>query len=154
MKKALLLASCFVLALLTSLPSFAADGTDDLKFDEQKVNAELNKLNKLEQHVLTHEGVTLDEISASNSHLTEGIALEVNSIAAVLADGELPANIPPFWWGFCLGWVGLLVVYLITDNDKPQVKKAFTGCLISTGVVVLFYVVLYGLILGNFGSGI
>jgi hypothetical protein len=153
MKKALLLTSCLLLALLTHFPSFA-EGTDDLKFDEQKVNAELNKLNKLEQHVLTHEGVTLDEVSAANGNLTEGIALEVNSIAAVLADGELPANIPPFWWGFCLGWVGLLVVYLITDNDKPQVKKAFTGCLISTGIAVVFYVLLYGLILGNFGSGI
>lgn len=148
MNKLRLLSSCLVLVFLTSFTSFATD-TEDLVFEEQIINSELNKLNQLEQHVLANEGITLEELSSKNSQLIEGISLEPNSIAAVLADGELPGNIPPFWWGFCLGWVGLLLVYIITDNDKDQVKKAFTGCLISAGIIILFYVVLYGIVLGN-----
>lgn len=148
MNKLRLLSTCFLLVFLTSLTAFAIS-TDDLELDEQKINSELTKLNKLEQHVLANEGTNLEQVSANHSQLVEGISLEVNSIASVMADGELPGNIPPFWWGFCLGWVGLLLVYIITDNDKDQVKKAFTGCLISGGIIILVYVVLYGIVLGN-----
>ncbi len=56
---------------------------------------------------------------------------------------EAPLGIAPFLWGCVLGWVGLLVVYLVTDGDKAQTKKALTGCLVGTGVEVALYLVLY-----------
>lgn len=153
MKKTLVLIWCFIASVGFSF----ANGTDVLEFNEQEVNAELQQLNQLETYVLSNEGVTLDEVTASKSQLTEGLNLEPNSIATIMAKGELPGNIPPFWWGFCLGWVGLLLVYILTDNDRDQVKKAFTGCLISAAVGVVFYIILWGLILGNvawLGSGL
>jgi hypothetical protein len=153
MKKTLLLFWCFAMTVSASF----ATGAEVLEFNEQEINAEFQQLNQLESFVLSNEGVTLDEVATSQSHLTEGLNLEPNSIATIMAKGELPAGIPPFWWGFCLGWVGLLLVYILTDNDRDQVKKAFTGCLISAAIGVVFYVILWGLVLGNvawLGSGL
>ena len=153
MKKTLLLFLCFLMAVSASF----ATGADALEFNEQEINAEFQQLNQLENFVLSNEGITLDEVASSQSSLTEGLNLEPNSIATIMAKGELPGNIPPFWWGFCLGWVGLLLVYILTDNDKDQVKKAFTGCLVSAAIGVVVYVLLWVVVLGNvafWGSGL
>ena len=154
MKKYLFFFACLFAASTVAF----AENDDVLRYDEVQIQAEFGRLNALEKHVTTHEGITLEDVKAHQAQLTEGIELETNAIASVMAaTGEMPANIPPFWWGFCLGWVGLLLVYILTDNDRDQVKKAFTGCLISTGIIVLFYVILWGLVLGNvawLGSGI
>jgi len=42
--------------------------------------------------------------------------------------------------GCVFGWVGLLVVYLVLEN-KVKTKKALTGCVVSTVVGVVFYIV-------------
>ena len=46
--------------------------------------------------------------------------------------------IASFLWGCAFGWVGLLIVYLVTDNDKEQTKKALWGCL-ANGVAIVVY---------------
>jgi len=65
---------------------------------------------------------------------------------------EPALGIPGFWWGCVLGPVGILVVYLVTENDKPEVKKALYGCLVSTGIWVIFEVI-WIVALGNAGYG-
>lgn len=137
----------FSLLLASAASVLASNENDALQYDEQKIEAEFNQLNQLEKHVATNPGTTLDEVSASNAELIQDMVLEGNAIAAVMA--EAPLNIPPFWWGLCLGWVGLLVVYIVTDNDRDQVKKAFTGCLINTGIGLVLYLLIYGAALGS-----
>lgn len=139
MKKILILIWCLVASVGFS---FANEGTEVFEFNEQEVNEELQQLTQLETYVLSNEGITLDEVTTSKSKLIEGLTLEPNSIATITAKGGLPANIPAFWWGFCLGWVGLLLVYILTDNDRPQVKSAFTGCVVATAIYVVLYVLL------------
>jgi hypothetical protein len=107
-----------------------------MTFNEQAVNAEFEKLNKLEQYVATHEGVTIEDVK--ETELTENLNLDTNVTNAVIA-GDLPLNIPAFWWGCVLGLLGVLAVYLITDKDKEQTKKALYGCLAWTVLWAVYY---------------
>ncbi len=109
-----------------------------MTFNEQAVNAEFEKLNKLEEFVAANEGVTIEEVQ--NTELTQDLKLDTNVTNAVAA-GELPLGIPAFWWGCVLGLLGVLAVYLITDKDKDQTKKALYGCLAWTVLWVVYYFV-------------
>lgn len=109
-----------------------------MTFNEQAVNAEFEKLNKLEQYVAAHEGVTIEDVK--ETELTEDLKLDTNVTNAVVA-GDLPLGIPAFWWGCVLGLLGVLAVYLITDKDKEQTKKALYGCLAWTVLWAVYYFV-------------
>lgn len=109
-----------------------------MTFNEQSVNAEFEKLNKLEQYVAAHEGVTIEDVK--ETELTENLNLDTNVTNAVVA-GDLPLGIPAFWWGCVLGLLGVLAVYLITDKDKEQTKKALYGCLAWTVLWAVYYFV-------------
>lgn len=115
--------------------------------NEQSINAEFEKLNKLEQYVTAHEGTTLEDVK--DSELTKDLNLDTN-VTNTVASGDLPLNIPAFWWGCVLSWVGVLIVYLVTDKDKDQTKKALMGCLVSAAVWVIYYIVVLGVIGGRF----
>lgn len=112
-----------------------------MTFNEQAINAEFEKLNKLEQYVAAHEGVTIEDVK--ETELTEDLNLDTNVTNAVVA-GELPLGIPAFWWGCVLGLLGVLAVYLITDKDKEQTKKALYGCLAWTVLWAVYYFVVLG----------
>ena len=131
MKKILSLFS--VLALSISL-SFAAE---PLNYEAQKINSEFEQLNKIEQYVQNNEGTTLE--SLKNNPLLENIKIKDNASSSIVAD-ELPGGIPAFWWGCVLSWVGLILVYVITDKDNAQTKKALLGCLVSGGIYILWWV--------------
>jgi hypothetical protein len=60
--------------------------------------------------------------------------------------GEPPLGIPSFAWGACFGVAGIAIVYFVSD-DRDETKKAFTGCVVVQGVVVLIYIV-YVVIVG------
>lgn len=112
------------------------------ELDETTLNSAMSQLNELEEYLLQHEGTTYNDLALANSDLI----INLSDAAAPMGmdqSGEAPLGIPAFFWGCVLGWVGLLVVYIVTDNDKPQVKKAFTGCLVSTAVSIVVYVVAY-----------
>lgn len=115
-----------------------------MTFDEQNVNAEFEKLNKLEQYVTSHEGATLEDVKAV-TELTKDLNLDTNVTNSVAVD-ELPLNIPAFWWGCVLGPIGVLAVYLITDKDKDQTKKALFGCLVTAAVYIVYYIVVVAII--------
>lgn len=119
-------------------PAPAVAESQVMAFNEQAVNAEFEKLNKLEEFVTANEGVTIEDVQ--NTELTQDLKLDTNVTNAVAA-GELPLGIPAFWWGCVLGLLGVLAVYLITDKDKDQTKKALYGCLAWTVLWVVYYFV-------------
>lgn len=108
-----------------------------MTFNEQAVNAEFEKLEKLEQYVTSHEGTTIEDVK--DTELTKDLKLDTN-VTSTIASGELPLNIPAFWWGCVLGLVGVLIVYLVTDKDKEQTKKALIGCLVFAAIWVVYVV--------------
>lgn len=125
--------------------AFAEDAADNVYDYNVSVDEDFAQLNEIEAYV-NQNGVTLENLKAENSELLNGITISNESSAALLAD-ELPLGVPAFWWGCVLTLVGVLLVYVLTDQDKDQTKKALYGCLVTGGVYVLywvFWVVVFG----------
>ncbi len=113
--------------------------------DEEALNQEMQELNALDHYVSTHEGTTYDDLVTSGSELIANISDEAAPMG--MAGPDDPLGIPAFWWGCVLSWVGILIVYLIAEDDRSgQTKKALWGCLVGTGVWVVFYA-LYAVLL-------
>ncbi|MBA3285303.1 MAG: hypothetical protein H0U27_09650 [Nitrosopumilus sp.] len=122
-----LLTTIFCLAI--AFGSFAGN-SDLFQIDEQKVNIQFNELNQVESYVIENNA-TLNDIEATNSDLLNNINLDRNTANGILGpentmDG--PVGIPSFLWGCVLGPIGVLVVWLETE-DNDELKKSFYGCL-------------------------
>lgn len=133
------LATLFSVLCLSFTMAFAEENPA-LNYEAQNVNDEFAQLNKIEQYVQQNEGVSLEELKASNSELVSDIAIAEESSASFVA-GELPLGVPAFWWGCVLTILGVVLVYVLTDQDKDQTKKALYGCLVTGGVYVIYWVV-------------
>jgi hypothetical protein len=134
MKKILSLFS--ILALSFSM-AFAAE---PINYDAQNIESEFDKLNKIENFVQNNEGTTLENLKLQNSELLANINIEADT-ASVVASSDLPAGIPAFWWGCVLTILGVVLVYVLTDKDNAQTKKALLGCLVSGGIYIIWWIV-------------
>lgn len=110
-----------------------------LVYNQESINYNFEKLNKVEAFVEQNTDASFDTIK--DTDLLKEIELDTNTLANVTKDNELPLNIPAFWWGCFLGGLGILLVYIFTE-DKEQTKKALYGCLTVGGVVAVIYIVL------------
>lgn len=108
--------------------------------DETALNAAMQELNELENYLALNEGTSYNDLLVAGSDLIANVS-DTSSPMGTMQEGEAPMGIPAFLWGCILNWVGLLVVYIVTDNDRAQVKKALNGCLIEAGVCIAGYVV-------------
>jgi hypothetical protein len=142
MKKIISLLSLIVLSVSFSFAN------EPFQYDEQEINNEFKQLNKVEQYVKANENITLDKLQKQNSDLLTDLNLVADSSSSLAAE-DLPLGIPAFWWGCVLTLVGVILVYVLTDKDSAQTKKALYGCLVTAGAYIIFYVVLYGAVLGN-----
>jgi hypothetical protein len=106
--------------------------------DQESLLVAMHELNELEAYLDQNVGLSYSDLAAEGSELILNIS-KTSSPLGMEGDGDDLLGIPPFLWGCILGWVGLLLVYILTDNDKELVKKALTGCLVGTGVTVLLY---------------
>lgn len=143
-----------ILTLSLLIFSFGALlANEPINLEDQKINQEFSQLSKIETFVQNNEGTTLQDLKAENSALLENANLSESSSASLIA-GDLPGNIPAFWWGCVLSWVGLLVVYLVTDKDQAQTKKALIGCLVGGVAYLLIYLIAFGSIFAAASRGI
>lgn len=102
------------------------------EFEKTISDKEFEKIQKIEAFVEENPEVTLADLQKSNSELLSNVELlDETSTTTLNAVKDMPL-LGGFWWGCCLGIIGLALVYFITDNDRDQVKKAFIGCLIAT----------------------
>jgi hypothetical protein len=125
MKK--LLVTIFVIFNFVNL--FANEGFEYAKAVSE---SEFEELNKIENYLESHPQATFEVIKTENPDLLANLKLhdKAEPESVVLAK-DMPL-VGGFWWGCCLGIIGLALVYFITDNDREQVKKALIGCLIAT----------------------
>ncbi len=140
----------FTLLLAQNFSSYASETVSlfdesDFSFNEAQLFAELEELNALDAFVEINEGITFSELEASENLLVA----EMDSAAAPMGmatnDGDTaPLGIPSFLWGCVLGVVGLLIVYIMTDQNKDEAKKALWGCVASSVVGGVLYMVLWG----------
>ncbi len=131
-----------VAMLVMSSMTFANDDASIFSVDKNSIEQELAPLSDLENYVNENAGVTYDEIDNP----------EVLDKNVVMGDVDLnygpPLGIPSFIWGFLLGVIGILIVYLITE-DGDETKKALWGCIAFT---VLWLVIYFVLIAGAVGA--
>lgn len=140
------IALSMVIMLLSG--SLLAAGSDLFSYDKEAVNNEMADLNALENYVKENTGITLADLKANNSSLLTNLNIS-EIFSPSFAFNEPPLGIPSFLWGCCLWTGGVLIVYIMTDNDRDEVKKAFKGCVISTVTYVTFYIILWALVLSS-----
>jgi hypothetical protein len=120
---------------LTTFAALAVTPDSSFELDAATLEAEFSDLDKIESFIENNNGVTLQELTAERADLLESVILMADT-STVFTTEEMPI-LGGFWWGCCLGIVGLALVYFITDNDRDEVKKALIGCVISSLVIGL-----------------
>ncbi len=111
-------------------------------FDDSEIYAAFAEVSDLDQYLAQNENKTFADVSQENGTLLNGISSTTTLPMSASAD-ELALGIPSFLWGCVFGIVGILVVYLMTDSNKEQTKKALYGCIVGTVVEVVIYVVVF-----------
>lgn len=119
-----------ILSLAFIIMAIFSASAAEFHFDQKELNAEFSELNALE-NLIIEQNLTAEEVLEVRPELMENIKLTSAEASVTRTNGDMPL-LGPFWWGCCLGIVGLLIVYIVTDNDKGQVKNALWGCLIGT----------------------
>ncbi len=117
----------------------AADESNFL-LDEEALSNAMLELNELDNYLNKNTDFTYSDLGTANFDFFNNLSPS-SAPMGMAQEGEAPLGLPAFLWGCVLGWVGILLVYVVTDNDKAQVKKALTGCLISSAVTLGIYVV-------------
>ncbi|HKK43812.1 MAG TPA: hypothetical protein VJ963_15455 [Bacteroidales bacterium] len=146
MKKTLL---SLLLVFFAGFTLFANDA-DLFNLDYNAVEAEFSQLNQLADMVKSNSDMTYSALKLEHGNLIESMNLVSES--SLPSDTKNPVlGIPSFLWGCGLGVVGILVVYIISDEDKAETKKALWGCLTWTAVVVVVDVVWWGALWGTSG---
>ena len=75
-------------------------------------------------------GKSLTEMKAENNAVVSNVNLSSKSFSSS-SSSDGPFGIPSFWWGCILGPIGMLIVYVVTE-DKDELKKSMWGCLAPT----------------------
>ncbi len=112
------------------------------ELDINGLNNAMNELHELENFLDLNPGISYKALLESNSTLIKNIG-DSSLPLGMAQEGEPPLGIPSFLWGCVFGLVGILIVYMITDNDKAQVKKALVGCVFYTVTIAAIYVVYF-----------
>jgi len=131
-------------ALANSSNASASFDESVFSYDEDALLTELNDLNDLDAYLETNEGTTFAELSEEGSPLIADIESTASPMGMGGQDDGPPLGIPSFLWGCVFGIIGLVVVYIMTDENKDETKKALWGCVASTLVSGVIYMVAWG----------
>ncbi len=153
MKKILFKSVSVILALvMLNIPTFALSlksnanlSSSEIKaassFDESEVYAAMADLNQLDQYLQTNVAQSYSDVAKENSAILSGVSATSSLPASGPANSQTALGIPSFLWGCVFGIIGVLIVYLMTDKDKEQTKKALWGCGVSGAVSIIYYIV-------------
>lgn len=113
---------------------------------EEDFSKEFRKLNKVEALVNANPDLSVDSLIKEQPQLMKDLGIKNDAKSNIGDDDPMkPAGFPAFWWGFCLGVWGILIVYLITDNDKAAINKTVKGCITASAIYIgisgLFYLI-------------
>jgi hypothetical protein len=118
--------------------------------DLSRLDREFDGLNQLEQ-VVNDRNATYTELAAENNPLLNNVTNERDIAASLLGtaapDGDRLLGIPGFLWGFCLGILGIILVYVAIDDPaakKREGRQAIIGCAIWTVVWTVLYLLIWG----------
>lgn len=148
MKKLFTLAFFALLGGLAWASSPSAPAANPFQDDLSRLDNEFAGMTELEQLVESRQ-TTYSQLASENNALLNNVSSD-NDIASSLLGGAAPSGdrllgIPGFWWGFCLGILGIILVYVAVEGDakKREGRSAIIGCAIWT---VLWLVLWFGLL--------
>ncbi len=98
------------------------------RYNQAVVDQALATVNVVDNYVTAHH-ITADQLNFHDNLLLRNFDDESINLFDKGPDELL--GIPPFWWGFVLSWVGILVVYFLTDKNKEYTKEALIGCVVN-----------------------
>lgn len=124
--------------VIIALSSDARAINESFSYDIDEVNTQLAPLTKLEQLHINYPDKTFQELITDNELAGYSFAAVSNSQSGFY---EPMPILPAFWWGCILGWVGILVVFLVTQ-DSLQTKSALWGCIVGSLLGCFIYVIL------------
>lgn len=124
--------------IFNSLLQVSAKEADLFSYDKAAVASSLSELSVLESYMNEHPALAIVKLTDSGDVMINGIKLSVNFIDT---DSVSPMGIPSFLWGCTFGVVGVILVYMLTNNDREQVHKALVGCIVSYSIIAVFYIV-------------
>jgi len=124
--------------LLISAGQSIAGQADLFSYDAVAIDIQMGQLDQLEGYVLNNPGITLKEMAAEGNSLST-LVTDSNEISGFTLISEDVLGIPSFLWGCVFGPVGIVLVYLVGNEDKVETKKAFNGCLVSYGTTAVLY---------------
>jgi len=136
--------------LLTLLTLFMTStilmaSSSEYSYDAAHVNNSLEKLNLLEDMHKANPDKSFESLTSNEAF--EGLTISKGTISNFANASDMPI-LPAFWWGCILSWVGILVVYLVTQ-DSSQTRSALWGCLIGAGAWIIVSLIL-GLLTGGY----
>lgn len=121
----------------------AASDADLFKLDYESVQKEFAGLEQVSDILADNPEMTFTSLMETNASLIESVNLSPTS-ALPMAPGEPFLGIPSFLWGCCFGLVGILVVYIGTEQDSGEAKKALWGCVAGSLAWTITYFLIYG----------
>ncbi len=126
-----------VLAMMLFVSFSYAKSASLFSYDAAKVEKALVSVNVLDDYV-SQAMVSADELQLDNP------VLKNFSATPALPAGNHPVlGIPSLIWGLVLGWVGILIVYLVSE-DNEETKKALYGCIINAVAWAACYFLWWG----------
>jgi len=139
MKKLILLS---FLACFASFSTFASDA-DLFNLDYNAVQTEFADLDQLSDMVTANSDLTYSSLKLSNENMVSGLNLVAGTTSPFGTFGEPLLGIPSFLWGCVFGPIGMVVVYIGTDEDKDETKKALWGCIASSATYTVVWIIYY-----------
>jgi len=154
MKKFLFKSLCVTLSfLLLNMQSFAfnlkstVNITDSeiqatANFDDSEIYQAFADISSLDKYLQTNEDKTYSDLKTEDVSMLNGVSSSTTLPLGSPESDELALGIPSFLWGCVFGVLGVVIVYIMTDDNKVQTKKAVYGCVASTIVGIVFYAVI------------
>ncbi|HLP96564.1 MAG TPA: hypothetical protein VK168_21125 [Saprospiraceae bacterium] len=144
MKKLLTLAFCALLGgvMWASTPNNTP--ANPFQDDLSRLENEFAGMSQLEQ-LVEERNATYSELAAENNALLQNVNSDTDIASSLLGsvapDDERLLGIPGFWWGFCFGILGIILVYVAVEGDakKREGKKAIIGCAIWSVIWIVLY---------------
>ncbi len=142
MKK--LFISLFIMAFAASIVK--ANDADLFSYNRSALEIAIAPISNVENFVAQNPSLSVTELVNTGVELFNGVGTTGSPFGL---NEPLPLGCPAFLWGCIFSVSGLIVVYIMTDNDREQVKKAFTGCMVSAVVTIALYTIVLVASAGN-----
>ncbi len=121
---------------LLALSTLKANDRELFNYNKARIENSLNDLNQIEKIVNDHPDMEADDLVKSGIVEESSISF-INSPLSL--NGEPPLGIPSFFWGCIFGVAGMIVVLIMTDKDKNEIKQALYGCITTYIAIALIY---------------